>query len=167
MCVLLYNYRFTPEQHAGIGKYASLHRVIPAAQQFCLHWKIHLIEGTVRSIRDSYHHEIDMRRRVGDGDVVNSLPEREWGRSKLLGNDLDEKVQLYIKSVRNSNGCCPRNIAVLCQRKASRVCLMDISIWTGTGHFHYCKEWILWNEKPQLQKANTLLRILLKLFWSQ
>ena len=41
-----------------------------------------------------------MRRRMGDGDMVNSLPERERGRSKLLGNYLDEKVQLYIKSVR-------------------------------------------------------------------
>ena len=41
---------------------------------------------------------------MGDGDVVNSLPERERGRSKLLGNDLDEKVQLYIKSIREHGG---------------------------------------------------------------
>ena len=42
----------------------------------------------MRSIRDSYHREIDMRRRMGDGDVVNSLPERERGRLKLLGNEV-------------------------------------------------------------------------------
>ena len=41
---------------------------------------------------------------MGDSDVVNDLPERERGRSKLHGNDLDEKVQLYIKSVREDGG---------------------------------------------------------------
>ena len=78
--------------------------MLPAARQFSSRWKIHLSETTVRSIRDSYHREIDMRRRIGESDVVNSLPERERGRSKLLGNDLDEKVQLYIKSVREHGG---------------------------------------------------------------
>ena len=81
-----------------------LYGVLPEARQFSSHWKIHLSEATVRSIRDSYHHEIDMRRRMGDSDVVNSLHERQRGKSKLLGNDLDEKVQLYIKSVREHGG---------------------------------------------------------------
>ena len=51
--------------------------------------------STVRSIRDAYRREVHMRRRLGEGDEVNSLPERERGRSKLLGNDMDVKVQLY------------------------------------------------------------------------
>ena len=41
---------------------------------------------------------------MGEHDEVNSLPERERGRSKFLGNDLDEAVQLYIKSVRDHGG---------------------------------------------------------------
>ena len=69
--------RFTPKQRATLGKYASLHGVLPAARQYSSRWRIHLSEATVRSIRDAYLCEVNMRTRMGEDDQANSLPERE------------------------------------------------------------------------------------------
>ena len=56
-----------------------------------------LSETTVRSIRDAYRLEVNMRRRLGEGDEVNSLPERERDRSKLLGNNLDGRFSCILR----------------------------------------------------------------------
>ena len=94
----------------------------------------------MRSIRDSYRHEIYMRRRIGESDVVNSLPKTEQGRSKLLGNDLDEKVQLYIKSVREHNGVVSSGVVMAAARGIILSCAKEKLAQFG-GHINLNKHW--------------------------
>ena len=94
-----YNYyRFTPQQRADIGKYAYFHGVAAAACFYSVKLKIALSEATVRSIRDSYRCQVNTRIKLGKSAVLSSLPERKRGRSKLIGDDIDQQVQLYIKT---------------------------------------------------------------------
>ena len=97
-------YRFTPQQRAGIGKYAYFHGVAAATRFYSVKLKIALSEATVRSIRDSYHSQVNIRIKLGESAVLSSLPERKRGRPKLIGDDVDQQVQLYIRSVREGGG---------------------------------------------------------------
>ena len=60
--------------------------------------KIALSEATVQSIRDFYHCQVNTRIKLGESAVLSSLPERKHGQSKLIGDDIDQQVQLYIKT---------------------------------------------------------------------
>ena len=76
-----------------------------------------------------------MKRRMGVADVVNGLAERGQGRLKLFENDLDDKVQQYIKSIRKCGGVVSSGVVmaaaqgillhILCQRKAGEVCKFE------------------------------------------
>ena len=81
-----------------------------------------------------------MRRRMGDGDVVNSLPERERGRSKLLGNDLDEKVQLYIKSIREHGGVVSSGVVMAAARGILLSCAKEKLAEFG-AHINLNRHW--------------------------
>ena len=69
-------YRFTPQQRAGIGRYAYFHGVSAATCFYSVKLKIALSETTVRSIRDSYRCEINIRIKLGETAALSSLPER-------------------------------------------------------------------------------------------
>lgn len=47
---------------------------------------------------------MNIRIKLGENAVLSSLPERKRGRSKLIGDDIDQQVQLYIRSVREGGG---------------------------------------------------------------
>ena len=47
---------------------------------------------------------MNTRIKLGKSAVLSSLPERKRGRSKLIGDDIDQQVQLYIKNVREGGG---------------------------------------------------------------
>ena len=79
-------YRFTPQQRAGIGRYAYFHGVSAATCFYSVKLKIALSEMTVRSIRDSYCCEIHTMIKLGETAALSSLPERRRGRSKLIGD---------------------------------------------------------------------------------
>ena len=70
---------------------------------------------------------------MGEDDEVNSLPERERGRSKLLGNDLDETVQLYIKSVRDHGGVVSSGVVMAAARGILLSCAREKLVEFG-GH---------------------------------
>ena len=97
-------YRFIPQQHAGIGRYAYFHGVAAAARFYSVKLKIALSEVTVRLIRDSYRCQVNTRIKLGESAVLSSLPERKRGRPKLIGDNVDQQVQLYIKNVREGGG---------------------------------------------------------------
>ena len=97
-------YRFTPQQRAGIGRYAYFHGVSAATHFYSVKLKIALSETTVQSIRDSYHCEINTRIKLGETAALSSLPERRRGRSKLIGDNIDQQVQLYIRNVQEGCG---------------------------------------------------------------
>ena len=47
---------------------------------------------------------MNIRVKLGKSSVLSSLPERKRGRSKLISNDIDEQVQLYVRNVREGGG---------------------------------------------------------------
>ena len=94
----------------------------------------------MRSIRDAYYRKVNMRRSLGEGDEVNSLPERERGRSKLLGNDLDGKVQLYIKSVRDHGGVVSSGVVMAAARGILLSCAKEKLVEFG-GHIDLNRHW--------------------------
>ena len=53
-------------------------------------------ESTVKSIRKVFREEVSKRRR-GEVESLSKLPEKKCGRTVLLGEDLDTKLQLYLK----------------------------------------------------------------------
>jgi len=53
-----------------------------ATQVFSAKLKIFLSEPTIRSIRDVYCAEINIRIKLGESGAITSLPERKCGRSK-------------------------------------------------------------------------------------
>jgi hypothetical protein len=70
-------------------------------------------ESTVRSILKVYNVEIRRKQREEDGDVeVRELPAKKRGRSLLLGDVLDSKVQAYLKKIRESGGVVSARIAI-------------------------------------------------------
>ena len=75
-----------------------------ATRFFSIKLKIALSETTVWSIRDSYRSQVNIRVKLGESSVLSSLPERKRGRPKLIGNDIDEQVQLYIRNIREGGG---------------------------------------------------------------
>lgn len=77
---------------------------------------VNLSESTVRSMKDTYKGELGKRRNDDDEVTVTSLPSKKRGRSLLLGADLDAKVQLYLKNIRNGGGVVSYNIAMAAAR---------------------------------------------------
>lgn len=93
-------FRFTPEERADIGRYAQLNGVATTARYYSRKLGIRLSESTVQ-------HD--------DNDVV-SVPLKKRGRLPLLGEDLDAKVQLYLKNVRKGGGVESSRIAMAAAR---------------------------------------------------
>ena len=109
-------YRYTSEERAKIGRYALLNGVAAAARHFSRKLSIRLSESTVRSIKDAYKVEVNRKRKQHDDNDVSSLPVKKRGRSLLIGEDLDSKVQLYLKNVRNGGGVVSSRIAMAAAR---------------------------------------------------
>ena len=93
-------YRYSPKERAQIEKYTLEHGVSAATKAFSRKLNIKLSETTVRSIRDGYLEELRQRRQSGDTERLQKFPERQHGRPSLLGDSLEQKLQLYITRVR-------------------------------------------------------------------
>ena len=96
-------------------------------------------ESTARSIRDSYLIEAK-RKRVEDLEDIEALPEKKRGRPLLLGDALDEKVQLYLRKVREAGGTVSAGIAIAAARglllKYNRMNLDEFG-----GPVHLSRHW--------------------------
>ena len=69
-------------------------------------------KSTVTSIRKAYLEGMREKRAAeGDGDLA-LLPQKKRGRRLLLGDDLDFKVQVYLKKVREGGGVVSARIAM-------------------------------------------------------
>ena len=71
-----------------------------------------------------YQEELRKRRLRGDGSgqEISALPVKKRGRKVLLGEDLDMKVQLYLKKVRQGGGAISARIAIAAARGILRKC---------------------------------------------
>ena len=131
--------KFSAELRAEIGKYASYHGVAATARHFSRKLKKKVSESTARSIRDSYLIEAK-RKRVEDLEDIEALPEKKRGRPLLLGDVLDEKVQLYLRKVREAGGTVSAGIAIAAARglllKYNRMSLDEFG-----GPVHLSRHW--------------------------
>ena len=97
--------QYSASVRAKIGKHASHHGVAAAARYFSKKLNCHVSKTTVQSTRSSYTEGVWKQRVKDEGDIV-ALPLRKCGRPLLLGQQLDTKVQLYLKKVRYSPQQC-------------------------------------------------------------
>ena len=95
--------KFTPEQQAAIGKYASINGNQAAIRHFSEKLGVELKVTTVQTWKGKYRSEISRKRKAGEeGDItVKSLPVKKRGRPLLLGEKLDSQVRSYIQTVRH------------------------------------------------------------------
>ena len=68
------------------------------------------------SIKVSYLEAVKNKRRSDSDDEVTSLPLKKRGRPLLLGEDLETKVQMYLKKIREGGGVITASIAMAATR---------------------------------------------------
>ena len=91
-----YTTAFTAEDRAAIGRYASENGNAAAVKKFRATHNVG--ESTVRSFKKKYLEEL--KRQVTTGTEVTSLRAGKRGRKTMLGEQLDTKVQSYIKALK-------------------------------------------------------------------
>ena len=71
-----------------------------------------MTETTVRSIRDAFRKEHTKQRYLGMDEDIEIMRKKKRGRKHLLGEQLDEKLQLYLTTLRNNGGVVSARIAM-------------------------------------------------------
>jgi len=99
-----------------MGKYCITHGASAAAQYFSRKLQHRVTESTVKSIKKAYQEEQQKRKRRGQHDDIESLPEKKWGRGFLLGDDLNHLLQFYLKKIRSNGGPVTARIAMAAAR---------------------------------------------------
>lgn len=96
-----YNH-YSPELRAQIGKYAGENGNLRALNHFKAQLR-NLKESTVRTFKQAYQKKLKEMKRQGIQESVTSIPHDTRGRPPLL-LDLDQKLILLLKSIRNRGG---------------------------------------------------------------
>ena len=130
--------RFTQEQKARIGKYASQNGVTAAVRHF-IHEFPALKENTVRDWRNAYQLEVKKQSRTDDVEV-HELPARKRGRPLLLGEELDRQVQAYLTNLRECGGVVNTAIAMACAEGVVKSADANMLGCNG-GHIHITRDW--------------------------
>ena len=132
--------RYTPKERAEIGKYVCHHGATEAARVFSRKLGVRLSESTARSIKKDYVEGLRQKRRAEDDGEVATLSLKKCGRPFLLGQDLDTKVQLYLKKVRESGGAVLDRIAIAASRGIMLSCDRSRLVQFG-GHVQLSRHW--------------------------
>lgn len=108
--------QYTSAQRFSIGKYSCVHGASAAARHFSKRWGCNVSDSTVKSIKMAYLEEVRKRPRSDDGEEVTALPAKKRGRKLFLGEDLDRKVQVYLRKVREGGGAVSSRIVMAAAR---------------------------------------------------
>ena len=108
--------QYSATDRAEIGKYACHHGVAAAAGFFSRKLDKRVSESTVQSIKNAYVEGLRQKRGAEDGGDITALPLKKRGRRVLLGQELDMKVQMYLKKVRDGGGAVSARIAMAATR---------------------------------------------------
>ena len=104
--------RYTPEERMEIGRYACNHGITAAARYFTRRFQQSVRESTVQYIKKEYIASLRQKRASPDESDLTVLPQKKRGRPVLLGQELDSKVQAYLKKVREGGGAVSARIAM-------------------------------------------------------
>ena len=125
--------RYSPSVRADIGRYASHHDVTAAVSIFSRKLNHTINTSTILSIKKAYLEGMKENRTVEDSGDLSELPTKKRGRRFLLGDDLDQKVQLYLKKVREGGGVVSARIAMAAARGIVLTCDRSMLVEFG-GH---------------------------------
>ena len=106
---------YSAKERAEIGKYSQMNGVARTARYFTRKLNKTISESTVRSIQKLYQSELERKRRHGE-DEIELLQIKKRGRSLLLGQDIDKRVQDYLKKVREGGGVVSARIVIAAAR---------------------------------------------------
>ena len=91
---------FDDEERAQIGRYAAVHRVAAAVRQYQKLFPTRKVkESSVRTWRNNYLRDLEIRKEEGRKMVVKKLPCKKRGRPLLLGYYLDEQLWAYVAEI--------------------------------------------------------------------
>ena len=125
---------------AEIGKYACHHGITAAVRFFSRKLEHDVSKSTILSIKKAYLEAMKENRTIEDSDDLESLPAKKRGRRVLLGDDLDLKVQAYLKKVRKGGGVVSARIAMAAARGILLTCDRSMLAEFG-GHVHLNRHW--------------------------
>ena len=133
--------KFDEKTKIKIGKYSSENGVHAAARHFSMELGKNINPSTIRGFKRAYLQEMNRKRRADEDDLtVTSLPAKKRGRPLLLGEELDRKIQLYLRAIRESGGAVNTAIALGAARgiilKLNRTLLVE-----NGGHVDLTKAW--------------------------
>ena len=129
-----YNH-YSPELRAQIGKYASENGNLRALNHFKAQLP-NLKESTVRTFKQAYQKKLKEMKRQGIQESVTSIPHDTRGRPPLL-LDLDQKLILLLKSIRNRGGVVNFNVV-----KASALALIKSNPAKDFRGFEPTSTWV-------------------------
>ena len=123
--------KYTGAQRSEIGKYSCQHGAAAAAKHFSRIWGSKIRDSTVKSIKKAYLEELRKRPRSEDGEEITALPTKKCGRKLLLGEDLDMKVQIYLRKIRQGGGAVSSRIALTAARGIVQKCNPSLLVQNG------------------------------------
>ena len=100
----MFNFRYTPEVKAAIGKYASIHGAPSASAKFTRELGVKISKSSVNCIKTKY---LKRKGEKDDDEELTSLPHKKHGRPLVLGDYIEKQLQLYVKKIRQQGGVVP------------------------------------------------------------
>lgn len=100
--------RYSDNQRASIGQYASVHGNSAAAITFSAELGKPVNESTVRSMKRKYEESLSKE----NVDELDRLPKCKRGRPFILGDDFNKKVQDYITAQKACGTAITREITI-------------------------------------------------------
>ena len=94
------NQTLSDETRAKIGKYASEIGDSAAARHFSTVLSKSISRTTVHGLKKAYYQELSRKRKAEEDLAISTLPTKKRGHPLLLGEDLDTKVQQYLRALR-------------------------------------------------------------------
>ena len=91
---------------------ACQHGTTAAARRFSMKLGRKVSISTVDSIKQAYLETAQNKRTLDSDDDVSILPPMKHGRPFIFGEDLDKRIQLYLKKVRDGGGVVTAAIVV-------------------------------------------------------
>ena len=96
---------------------------------------------TAHEYKVAYEKELSRKRKAGDDDIsVKALPARKRGRKLLLGDELDKKVQKYLRALRDNGGSVSVDIVIAAAKGIVMKTNKHILVEYG-GHVNLSKNW--------------------------
>ena len=153
---------YTASEKARIAKQAVECGVTNTIRYFATEFADRpLNEGTVRIWVKQYKHELVLRKKDNKSMDIKALESMRRGRPLLLGNELDKRLQEYIKSLRECGAVVNTRIVMAAAEGIVKSHDSNLLLSNG-GHIHLGKHWaknFLYRMGFVKRRANTTAKV--------